>query len=298
VLDLNDQRFTDGMIRRFIGHVSTLSVQKFSSNVIEKCIRMAQQDTRKYLISELLNRDRLERLLRDPYANYVVQTALDYADPLQRSQLVDCIRPLLPAVRNTPYGKRIQSKLQRDPMASGTITPPNNADSGSSSSCSSIINDSTHVNGQSTSSSINNNSNSIKSINDTVNHNNNNNSPFNNNNGNSNNNSLTNLAVGSGIIGSRPSGINTTSNNTTTTTHNNNSTDNINGSSNTSSSHIVSSHPSLSNVGSGLNMPIASALGFGLVPGPLTPGAHTGNAFASTNTNSNSNPNIWWPTSS
>ncbi|RKP23352.1 armadillo-type protein, partial [Syncephalis pseudoplumigaleata] len=116
VLDLNDQRFTDGMIRRFIGHVSTLSVQKFSSNVIEKCIRMAQQDTRKYLISELLNRDRLEKLLRDPYANYVVQTALDYADPVQRSQLVDCIRPLLPAVRNTPYGKRIQSKLQRDPM--------------------------------------------------------------------------------------------------------------------------------------------------------------------------------------
>jgi hypothetical protein len=27
---------------------------------------------------------------------------------------VDCIRPILPSIRNTPYGKRIQGKLQRD----------------------------------------------------------------------------------------------------------------------------------------------------------------------------------------
>jgi hypothetical protein len=27
---------------------------------------------------------------------------------------VECIRPLLPAIRNTPYGKRIQSKIHRE----------------------------------------------------------------------------------------------------------------------------------------------------------------------------------------
>lgn len=31
-------------------------------------------------------------------------------------QLVDGIRPILPLIRNTPYGKRIQSKLQREPI--------------------------------------------------------------------------------------------------------------------------------------------------------------------------------------
>ncbi|CAO3563544.1 unnamed protein product [Mortierella alpina] len=118
VLDLADNRFTDSLIRRFIGNVCALSVQKFSSNVMEKCIRVAEPETRKFLIEEMINKTRLDKLLRDSYANYVVQTSLDFADPIQRAQLVECIRPLLPAIRNTPYGKRIQSKLHRDQMSS------------------------------------------------------------------------------------------------------------------------------------------------------------------------------------
>ena len=43
-----------------------------------------------------------------------MQTALDYAEPSQRALLVEGIRPVLPLIRNTPYGKRIQNKLQRE----------------------------------------------------------------------------------------------------------------------------------------------------------------------------------------
>ncbi|THH20986.1 hypothetical protein EW146_g472 [Bondarzewia mesenterica] len=116
ILDLNDNRFSDAVIRQFIGNVCALSVQKFSSNVIEKCVRVAEHGTRKMLIDELLNRTRLEKLLRDSYGNYCVQTALDYAEPGQRALLVEGIRPVLPLIRNTPYGKRIQNKLQREQM--------------------------------------------------------------------------------------------------------------------------------------------------------------------------------------
>ncbi|KAI0963018.1 hypothetical protein AcW1_000224 [Taiwanofungus camphoratus] len=116
ILDLNDNRFSDAVIRQFTGNVCALSVQKFSSNVIEKCIRVAEHNTRKMLIGELLNRTRLEKLLRDSYGNYCVQTALDYAEPSQRALLVEGIRPVLPLIRNTPYGKRIQNKLQREHM--------------------------------------------------------------------------------------------------------------------------------------------------------------------------------------
>ena len=52
--------------------------------------------------------------MRDSFGNYCVQTALDYAEPSQRAVLVEGIRPILPLIRNTPYGKRIQSKLQRE----------------------------------------------------------------------------------------------------------------------------------------------------------------------------------------
>ncbi|GHJ83619.1 hypothetical protein NliqN6_0021 [Naganishia liquefaciens] len=123
VLDLNDVRFSEPLIRQFVGNVCVLSVQKFSSNVIEKCIRVADPELRKILVGELLNRSRLEKLLRDSFANYVVQTALDYAEPSQRMLLVECIRPILPMIRNTPYGKRIQSKLQREQMGGGHHDP-------------------------------------------------------------------------------------------------------------------------------------------------------------------------------
>lgn len=38
VLELGDAQFSDRLIRQFIGHMSGLSVQKYSSNVMEKVI--------------------------------------------------------------------------------------------------------------------------------------------------------------------------------------------------------------------------------------------------------------------
>ena len=113
VLDLNEPAFTAAITHEFLGHVYQLSTQKFSSNVMEKCLRVAEPSMRHKLVAELLDAHRLELLLRDSFANYVVQTCLDYAEPAQRAQLIECIRPILPSIRHTPYGKRIQSKLQR-----------------------------------------------------------------------------------------------------------------------------------------------------------------------------------------
>ena len=81
-----------------------------------------------------MNPVELDKLIRDSYANYVIQTAvclaccspvmpslghvililiqLDYADAATRQQLVDNIRPILPGIRLTPYGRRIQTKIQ------------------------------------------------------------------------------------------------------------------------------------------------------------------------------------------
>jgi hypothetical protein len=52
--------------------------------VVEKCIRVADPEVRKLLVSEVLNRSRLDKLLRDSYGNYVIQTILDYCDIAQR----------------------------------------------------------------------------------------------------------------------------------------------------------------------------------------------------------------------
>ncbi|KAJ2159227.1 hypothetical protein GGF46_003197, partial [Coemansia sp. RSA 552] len=114
VVDLKVPAYGEPLIAKFFDHICGLSVQKFSSNVMEKCIRMASPATRKQLVAPLLQRDKLEMLMRDSYGNYVVQTALDFADQHQRIEIIEAILPLLPLIRNTPYGKRIYSKLQRD----------------------------------------------------------------------------------------------------------------------------------------------------------------------------------------
>lgn len=113
ILDLGDPQFINMVVHRFMGNVCLLSTQKFSSNVIEKCIRVSCPVQRHLLVQELVDvcASGLEKLLRDSYANYVVQTALDTCDSEQRVNLVECIKPLLPAVRNTPYGKRILAKI-------------------------------------------------------------------------------------------------------------------------------------------------------------------------------------------
>ncbi|KAI8994686.1 armadillo-type protein [Pilobolus umbonatus] len=114
VLDLGDAKYSDSLIRRFIEPVRELSIQKFSSNVIEKCIRVSERDTRRLLINGLTNHPNMDKLLLDSYANYVIQTCLEYAEQDQRSKLIECIRPLLPSIRNTSYGKRIFTKIQKE----------------------------------------------------------------------------------------------------------------------------------------------------------------------------------------
>lgn len=49
--------------------------------------------------------------LQDPYANYVLQSALTISSGQLHLDLVESIRPFLPTLRGTPHGKRILSKI-------------------------------------------------------------------------------------------------------------------------------------------------------------------------------------------
>ncbi|EEH02919.1 pumilio RNA binding protein [Histoplasma capsulatum G186AR] len=130
ILDLNEPHFIEPICRSFRGNIPALSKQKFSSNVIEKCIRTADPQSRSALVDEMLVPSELEKMLRDSFANYVVQTAMDFADPEYRTKLVEAIRPILPAIRQTPHGRRIAGKIlsvenqgRVSGGSSGQITP-------------------------------------------------------------------------------------------------------------------------------------------------------------------------------
>ncbi|TGJ82600.1 hypothetical protein E0Z10_g6169 [Xylaria hypoxylon] len=119
IIDLNETSFTEPLSMRFLGKIGMLSRHKFSSNVVEKCLRCASEEAKDRMVSELLVPGEMERLLKDSFGNYVVQTALEHSSVQMKHQLVEAIRPMLPGIRGTPYGRRLGAKIQQHDGQSG-----------------------------------------------------------------------------------------------------------------------------------------------------------------------------------
>lgn len=66
---------------------------------------------RERVIRELVECPHMGRLLQDPYANYVIQSALMVTQGPLHAAVVDAIRPHINQLRSTPHGKRIISKI-------------------------------------------------------------------------------------------------------------------------------------------------------------------------------------------
>ncbi|CAB3220983.1 unnamed protein product [Arctia plantaginis] len=111
------------------GKVLQLSQHKFASNVVEKCVSHATRNERALLIDELcgFNDNALHVMMKDQYANYVVQKMIDVAEPTQRKVLMHKIRPHIGSLRKYTYGKHIIAKLEKFFMKApelGPIGPP------------------------------------------------------------------------------------------------------------------------------------------------------------------------------
>ncbi|PRQ43450.1 hypothetical protein RchiOBHm_Chr3g0468621 [Rosa chinensis] len=52
---------------------------------------------------------RLDQIMQDPYGNYVIQAALSQSKGTLHSKLVEAIKPHMPVLRTSPYGKKILS---------------------------------------------------------------------------------------------------------------------------------------------------------------------------------------------
>ncbi|XP_072971378.1 putative pumilio homolog 7, chloroplastic isoform X1 [Typha angustifolia] len=110
VLDLEIPSALAVLASQFEGKYIKLSMQKFSSNVVEKCLKVFTEHDKATIILELLSMPQFEQLLQDPYANYVIQSALQISKGSLHTVLVEAIRPHAEVLRTSPYCKRIFSK--------------------------------------------------------------------------------------------------------------------------------------------------------------------------------------------
>lgn len=105
------------IVSKVKGQVVQLSQHKFASNVIEKCVQYGTPKERLLILDEILgNRGESATLLammKDQYANYVVQKMLDVVEDPQREVIVQRIKPHLNQLKKFTYGKHIIARLEK-----------------------------------------------------------------------------------------------------------------------------------------------------------------------------------------
>ena len=84
---------------------------------MEKCFSHACRSDRNMLISEVLGMDDrhcpLVAMVKDQYANYVIQKMVDILDLEQRNLFIQRIKRHVPSLRRISYGKHIIAKIEK-----------------------------------------------------------------------------------------------------------------------------------------------------------------------------------------
>lgn len=100
------------VINKIRGQVLQMSKHKFASNVVEKCVAYGSQSDRRALIDEVCHAKAdgvipLHVMMKDQFANYVVQKMLDIAEPEQKEMLINRLKPHLGMLKKFTYGKHL-----------------------------------------------------------------------------------------------------------------------------------------------------------------------------------------------
>jgi pumilio RNA-binding family len=129
-----EQKDRAAVVDKLRGQLLSMSKHKFASNVVEKVLITADSASRELLIDEILlagedGQDNIALMMKDQYANYVLQRAMLHAEGQQQIDLCNRLRPQLLAMRklSSVYTKHLNSierclnKIQR---AHGLPTSP------------------------------------------------------------------------------------------------------------------------------------------------------------------------------
>ncbi|KAM7267966.1 hypothetical protein ACFE04_010132 [Oxalis oulophora] len=105
------------IINKLSGHIVQLSQHKFASNVIEKCLEYGGPAEREIIIQEVIGHDdgedNLLTMVKDQFANYVIQKVLETCTDAQRDELLSRIKMHVNALKKYTYGKHIVARLEQ-----------------------------------------------------------------------------------------------------------------------------------------------------------------------------------------
>lgn len=104
----------DQVMNIVLNSILSFSRHKFASNVVEKCIIHGSSVQRDHMIEKILTPRPdgvvpMNVMMKDQFANYVIQKLLDVTKGEQHDNLVDSIKPHLDQLKKFTYGKHLVS---------------------------------------------------------------------------------------------------------------------------------------------------------------------------------------------
>ena len=110
IFKLFNDKINDKIYKHIDENILQLSKEKFSSNVIDKCIIKDYEKSTK-LIESIIQKNIIKDIIVDQYGNYVVQKALSISEKEVCIRIIEQIKPILGDLQKTNIGKKIYEKL-------------------------------------------------------------------------------------------------------------------------------------------------------------------------------------------
>lgn len=76
ILGLKIAHVTSDILKQLRGSFVSLSMNKYGSNVVEKCLKESENEQGMQIVEEIISSPNFLMLLQDQYGNYVAQSAL------------------------------------------------------------------------------------------------------------------------------------------------------------------------------------------------------------------------------
>lgn len=114
----NDSKAQKEIFARVYKDLLKLSLNKYGSNVVEKCIVKGDASDREFFFNYVLPKQshknsRLVEMSKNEYGNYVIQKMIELANEDQLHRFSDYTRNLDVKLCSFPFGKYIQSRLDK-----------------------------------------------------------------------------------------------------------------------------------------------------------------------------------------
>ena len=100
------------------GRILDMSIHKFASNVIERCLHFGTVQQKEDIINEIIapkdenKHDPLAILVKDKFGNYVVQKMIEYADQEQKEKIIKKIISSESVKKKDNYAKHVLSYIE------------------------------------------------------------------------------------------------------------------------------------------------------------------------------------------